>query len=143
VNTGRVVVITGVAGGVGALLVKRFADNGDTVVATDANADALERLRDGRPHSGKLIVESADISSEEDCRRLAESARQLGGPATVSASAEVLKEPLRSQIFAEQAARYPSFASYQARTSRQIAVIALTLTAHASQPGWSSQQTPA
>jgi NAD(P)-dependent dehydrogenase (short-subunit alcohol dehydrogenase family) len=29
VNTGRVVVITGAAGGVGALLVKRFLDNGD------------------------------------------------------------------------------------------------------------------
>lgn len=65
------------------------------------------------------------------------------GTATASASAEVLKEPLRSQIFAEQAARYPSFASYQARTSRRIPVIALTLTAHSSQPGWSSQQEPA
>jgi NAD(P)-dependent dehydrogenase (short-subunit alcohol dehydrogenase family) len=78
VNTGRAV-ITGAGGGVGALLVKRFADNGDTVVATDANAGALERLCDGLSHSGRLIVETAGISSEEDCRRLAESARQVGG----------------------------------------------------------------
>ena len=35
-NTGRVVVITGAGGCVGALLVKRFVDNGNTVVATDA-----------------------------------------------------------------------------------------------------------
>lgn len=65
------------------------------------------------------------------------------GTATFSASAKVLTEPLRSQIFAEQAARYPSFASYQARTSRRIPVIALTLTAHASQPDGSSRQAPA
>lgn len=55
------------------------------------------------------------------------------GPATFSASAEVLREPLRSQVFARQARRYPSFASYQARTSRRIPVIALTLR-NASQP---------
>jgi NAD(P)-dependent dehydrogenase (short-subunit alcohol dehydrogenase family) len=79
VNTGRVVVITGAGGGVGALLVRRFADNGDTVVATDASAGALERLHDSLSHPGRLIAETADISSEEDCGRLAETARQLGG----------------------------------------------------------------
>ena len=54
------------------------------------------------------------------------------GTATVSASAKVLEEPLRSQIYAEQAARYPGFASYQANTSRRIPVVALTLRTHAS-----------
>ncbi len=67
----------------GPLLVKRFVANGDSVVATDANAGALERLRDNLSHPGKLITETADISSEEDCRRLAESAGQLGGHVNV------------------------------------------------------------
>lgn len=34
----------------GPLLVKRFVANGDSVVATDANAGALERLRDNLSH---------------------------------------------------------------------------------------------
>lgn len=63
----------------GAPLVKRFVDNGDTVVATDTNAGVLDRLRDDLSHPGRLVVETADVSSAEDCRRLAETARQLSG----------------------------------------------------------------
>lgn len=48
---------------------------------------------------------------------------------TVSAEAHVLAEPLRAQIYAEQARRYPSFADYQNKTTRPIPVIALTLQA--------------
>jgi deazaflavin-dependent oxidoreductase (nitroreductase family) len=49
------------------------------------------------------------------------------GDATVTADAEVLGEPLRTEVYAIQAGRYPSFATYQAKTSRSIPVIALTL----------------
>lgn len=82
-NTHRVVVITGAGGGVGALLVRRFLDNGDTVVATDADKAALDRLGDELADPGQLITEQADISSEEDCRRLAESAGRPSGQADV------------------------------------------------------------
>jgi len=49
------------------------------------------------------------------------------GDDSLTADAEVLAEPARSQIYAVQAARYPGFAAYQDKTSRQIPVVALTL----------------
>lgn len=74
-NEDRVVVITGAAGGIGALLVERFLANGDTVLATDISSDALERLRDTTSGDAKLITAAADISREEDCEGLADLAR--------------------------------------------------------------------
>ncbi len=74
-NKDRVVVITGAAGGIGALLVERFLANGDTVLATDIGSDALERLRDTTSDDAKLITAAADISREEDCEGLADLAR--------------------------------------------------------------------
>jgi deazaflavin-dependent oxidoreductase (nitroreductase family) len=49
------------------------------------------------------------------------------GSETLSANAELLAEPARSATFAVQAARYPGFAGYQAKTKRVIPVVALTL----------------
>jgi deazaflavin-dependent oxidoreductase (nitroreductase family) len=49
------------------------------------------------------------------------------GDESLTADAEVLVEPARSQVYAVQAERYPGFAAYQEKTSRQIPVIALTL----------------
>lgn len=68
----RVVVITGAAGGVGALLVQRFLENGDTVIATDADKDALTALRSRYSYSpgARLFTAPADVSSEDDVREL-------------------------------------------------------------------------
>jgi NAD(P)-dependent dehydrogenase (short-subunit alcohol dehydrogenase family) len=44
-NTNRVVLITGAAGGVGSVLVERFLANGDTIIATDAREDTLTSWR--------------------------------------------------------------------------------------------------
>jgi len=49
------------------------------------------------------------------------------GERSVDADAQVLPEPLRAQVFAEQAGRYSGFADYQNKTTRPIPVIALTL----------------
>ena len=49
------------------------------------------------------------------------------GREIVTASPQVLPEKQRAAIYAIQAERYPSFAGYQARTSRRIPVVALTL----------------
>ncbi len=46
---------------------------------------------------------------------------------TVNADAQVLAEPLRAQVYAEQASRYSAFADYQNKTTRPIPVVALTL----------------
>jgi NAD(P)-dependent dehydrogenase (short-subunit alcohol dehydrogenase family) len=82
-DTGRVVVITGAGGGVGALLVKRFLRNGDSVLGTDSSADALARLHDATGQDAALLTEVADITAEEDCARLAEVLHQGSGRADV------------------------------------------------------------
>jgi hypothetical protein len=45
----------------------------------------------------------------------------------MTASAEVLPEPKRAEIYAVQASRHEGFAQYQAKTARLIPVVALTL----------------
>lgn len=119
----------------------RIASFGDAPVLLLTTKGA----RSGLPRTSPMMY-LADERNPSRVYVFASAADRDANPAWFSnllASPEVLKEPLRSQVFAEQAARYPSFASYQTRTSRRIPVIALTLTAHASQPGWSSQQAPA
>lgn len=59
----RIVVITGAAGGMGAVLVDRFLANGDTVVATDAKPQASEEAWAGR--GAKCITAAADVSKAE------------------------------------------------------------------------------
>lgn len=49
------------------------------------------------------------------------------GSEQLEARAEVLADPDRAETFAVQAARFPGFAAYQARTSRPIPVVALTV----------------
>lgn len=49
------------------------------------------------------------------------------GSESMTASAEVLPEPKRSEIYAIQASRHEGFAQYQAKTTRLIPVVALTL----------------
>src|SRR5215213_5668363 len=49
------------------------------------------------------------------------------GTEALHATAEVLREPERGDVYAIQAGRYPGFADYRAGTSRQISVVALTL----------------
>lgn len=75
----RVVVITGAAGGVGSVLVDRFLDNGDTVIATDAKEETLAEWRGEYDSDAKLIIAAADISKEEDCEGLADVARDKAG----------------------------------------------------------------
>ncbi|MGY2734685.1 SDR family NAD(P)-dependent oxidoreductase [Sphingomonas sp. UYP23] len=74
----RVVLITGAAGGMGALFVARFLANGDTVIATDTGREGLEAmssaLADKRLHT--LV---ADITSEEEIDALAAFAKKIAG----------------------------------------------------------------
>ncbi|MBV9512294.1 MAG: SDR family NAD(P)-dependent oxidoreductase [Caulobacteraceae bacterium] len=77
-KTDRTVVITGAAGGMGAVFVRRFLDNGDLVIATDAAADSLAALADSM-NSARLRIRAADITDEADTKALAELARQATG----------------------------------------------------------------
>ena len=69
-KTDRTVVITGAAGGMGTVFVRRFLDNGDTVIATDTSADSLAELA-GSMNCARLRTCPADITDEADIKALA------------------------------------------------------------------------
>jgi NAD(P)-dependent dehydrogenase (short-subunit alcohol dehydrogenase family) len=75
----RVVLITGAAGGIGTVLVDRFLANGDTVIAADLDQDRLERWREHWPSTAPLSFLAADLTSEDDTRKLAETIRDDPG----------------------------------------------------------------
>ena len=74
-RTDRVVLVTGAAGGMGALVVQRFLENGDTVIATDISGEALARL----PADKRLHTVVGDVADEADCARVAALARDRCG----------------------------------------------------------------
>lgn len=74
-NTDRVILITGAAGGMGALIVQRFLANGDTVVATDTSDEALAKL----DKHARLHTNAADIAEEASCAVLADFAKAKAG----------------------------------------------------------------
>ncbi len=75
----RVVVITGASGGMGTIVVRRFLANGDSVIATDINAETLGTLRSTYPADAKLHTIAADVSVEQDCLGVAELAKRVAG----------------------------------------------------------------
>jgi NAD(P)-dependent dehydrogenase (short-subunit alcohol dehydrogenase family) len=74
-KTERIVLVTGAAGGMGALIVQRFLANGDTVIATDMSADALGKI----DKNARLHTYAADISDESSCAALADFAKAKAG----------------------------------------------------------------
>jgi 3-oxoacyl-[acyl-carrier protein] reductase len=78
-NTSRVVVITGAAGGMGALFVQRFLANGDTVFATDISEEALGTLVKANDSPQRLHTHAADIADETSVAVLAASVRDVAG----------------------------------------------------------------
>ena len=74
-NTGRIIVVTGAAGGIGRPIAERFLANGDRVIATDRDESGLSKLAANE----RLTRIIADVSSEEDCERVAHSIHQSSG----------------------------------------------------------------
>jgi NAD(P)-dependent dehydrogenase (short-subunit alcohol dehydrogenase family) len=77
-RTGRSVVVTGGAGGIGSAVVSRFLGNGDDVLAVDLDETALERLAAGAG-SGALRTQVLDVADGEACRALAAQVEQDRG----------------------------------------------------------------
>jgi NAD(P)-dependent dehydrogenase (short-subunit alcohol dehydrogenase family) len=73
------VLITGAAGGMGALIVERFLANGDSVIATDTSDEALAQLAAKSSAGDRLKTLAADISDEASCAALADYAREQFG----------------------------------------------------------------
>lgn len=78
-RTGRSVIVTGAAGGMGSRFVQRFLDNGDTVVAGDSDGPGLDRLKSEMEVPVGLFTAVEDISDEAGCDRLADLARAERG----------------------------------------------------------------
>jgi NAD(P)-dependent dehydrogenase (short-subunit alcohol dehydrogenase family) len=72
---GRVIVITGASSGFGRGTARRFAESGATVVLAARREELLDEVaRECEAAGGKAAAVPADVSSEEDVRRLAETA---------------------------------------------------------------------
>ena len=77
---GKVVVVTGAAGGLGRALCVRFGVAGSRVVALDRDAASLAGLLDHLRGQGiTAIAEVCDVSREEDCDRAMSAAIQAFG----------------------------------------------------------------
>lgn len=74
--TGKVVIVTGAAQGMGASHAKAFIDHGATVVLTDVNAD------EGQATAAKLGDHAHfmphDVTSEDDWHRVIDQTRRVG-----------------------------------------------------------------
>lgn len=78
---GKVVIITGAAGGFGRVLVRALLDEGAKVAALDINEIGLAGLKESLPAEavGRLSTRVADISDREACDEAAAAAMNLFG----------------------------------------------------------------
>jgi NADP-dependent 3-hydroxy acid dehydrogenase YdfG len=68
---GRVVVVTGASSGLGERFARRLGEAGARVVLAARRAERLEAISRDLPES---VAVARDVTSEEDCHRLAEAA---------------------------------------------------------------------
>ncbi len=77
---GKTVVITGASSGIGLALAREFSLLGANVAAGARSADKLEELAaEIRAKGGSIAVRATDVSREEDCRALVETAAETFG----------------------------------------------------------------
>ncbi len=68
---GKIALVTGAAGGIGAATAKRFAREGASVVVNDARAEGLEAVAaDIRAAGAKALVVVGDVAKKADVERL-------------------------------------------------------------------------
>lgn len=76
----RVVIITGASSGIGKALAEAYAEEGTALVLGARSIDKLEEVADKlEPESGGVTVVQTDVSKEEDCKNLIQSALDMYG----------------------------------------------------------------
>ena len=68
-----VIIVTGAASGIGRASAEHFARSGATVLGVDINAAGLKSLA-----TATIATAAADLTKDDDCRRVAAQAAQLG-----------------------------------------------------------------
>ncbi|WP_128253848.1 SDR family NAD(P)-dependent oxidoreductase [Falsirhodobacter deserti] len=75
---GKVVVVTGASSGIGEAAARRFSSEGAIVLLVARNEEKLSRVAQSLPQDRTVWI-TADLSTEEGARKLADKAQQLGG----------------------------------------------------------------
>src|SRR5215831_7561658 len=81
-SSGRVVILTGAAGGIGRVMSEALLADGHSVAAVDRDADGLDRLAAAAQAAGaaaRLLPIVANLFSEADCGRAVEAAINNAG----------------------------------------------------------------
>jgi len=76
---GKVAIVTGAAGGIGAAAAARLAQEGALLVLTDANEDGVQRVADGLGGDASAQALAHDVTSEEQWQTVLESALEAHG----------------------------------------------------------------
>jgi NAD(P)-dependent dehydrogenase (short-subunit alcohol dehydrogenase family) len=77
---GKVALVTGAAGGIGAATAVRFAREGALVAVNDARPDGLEAVAGAiRSAGGEALVVAADVTRKTECERMVKAAMEAFG----------------------------------------------------------------
>jgi NAD(P)-dependent dehydrogenase (short-subunit alcohol dehydrogenase family) len=101
VENGRIVVVTGGAGGIGSKIVDRFLANGDTIFAIDNRSDALEDLLETRNAQERLVAVEGDVSREDDARGFADTIRAKAVDVLINCAGYYPVVPFEKMTFAD------------------------------------------
>ncbi|GAB3641353.1 SDR family NAD(P)-dependent oxidoreductase [Spirosoma arcticum] len=77
--SGKSVVITGAAGGIGKAFTQRFLAEGARVCAVDYSVEGLDKLVGEVGGSGELLPIQVDVSKEESCQQMADQVKKTWG----------------------------------------------------------------
>jgi NAD(P)-dependent dehydrogenase (short-subunit alcohol dehydrogenase family) len=77
--SGKTVLVTGAGGGIGAAITAAFLESGATVVATDANKDALEKTLATVKGGDRVVALAMDVTSEPDIGRVMDTVAERFG----------------------------------------------------------------
>jgi NADP-dependent 3-hydroxy acid dehydrogenase YdfG len=80
---GKVAIVTGAAGGIGAAAAARLAQEGALLVLTDANEDGVQRVADELGGEASVRARAHDVTSEEQWQTVLESALEAHGQADI------------------------------------------------------------
>ena len=133
--SGRVVAVTGAAGGLGRALVAAFARRGASVAALDVDAAGLERLA-AEHGAAPLLTRVCDLTREDECRdAVAEVVERFGGLDVLvnnagishrsllrSTRAEVIRRVMQVNFFGAVNATHAALESIVARRGAVVAI---------------------